>query len=95
MYQHIFQPTQYRKEDTPGLLDLVFTNKEGMIQNLTHNAGLGDSDHECINFTLNCYTEGKDKIKTCNYFRADYITTRERLHQVNWVTEVRGNFPIA
>ena len=63
-----------------------------MIQNLTHNAGLGDSDNECINFTLKCYTQGKDKINTCNYIRSDYITTRERLRQVNWVTELRGNF---
>ena len=92
MYQHIFQPTRYRKEDTPGLLDLVFTKEEGMIQSLTHNAGLGDNAHECINFTLKCYTEGKDTIKTCNYSRADYITIRERLRQVNWVTELRGNF---
>ena len=91
MYQHIFQRT-HRKEDTPVLLDLVFTNEEGMIQNLTHNAGLCDSDHECINFTLKCYTVGKDTIKTCNYLRADYITKRERLRQVNWVTELRGNF---
>ena len=31
-------------------------------------------------------------IKACNYFRADYIIVRERLRQVNWVTELRGNF---
>ena len=81
MSQHIFQPTQYRNEYTPGLLDLVFTNEEGMIQNLTHNAGLGESDHECIIFTLNCYEEGTDR-QQHNYFRADYVTLRE----------VRGHF---
>ena len=90
--QHIFQPTRYRNEDTLGLLDLVFTNEEGMIQNLTHNAGLGESDHECIIFTLNCYEEGTDTTTTYNYFRADCVTIRERLSQVHWVTKVRGNF---
>ena len=58
LYQHIFEPTRYRNEDTPGLLGLVFTNGEGMIKYLTHNAGLSDSDHECINFSLTCYEEG-------------------------------------
>ena len=32
---------------------------ENRIQNRTHNTGLGDSNYECINFTLNCYDEGK------------------------------------
>ena len=58
LYQH-FNLLDTGKEDTPGLLHLVFTNEEDMIQNLTHNAGLGDSDHECINFTLNCLYRGE------------------------------------
>ena len=29
----------------PGLLDLVFTNEEGMIGNIIQNPGLGESDH--------------------------------------------------
>ena len=62
-----------------------------MLQNLTHNAGLRESDHECIIFTLNCYEEGTDTTTTYNYFRADYVTIRERLSQVNWVTQGRGN----
>ena len=53
-----------------------------MIQNLTHNAGLGESDHECIIFTVNCCEEGTDTTTTYNYFRADYVT----------IGEVRGNF---
>ena len=39
-YQHIFEPTRYRNEDTPGLLDLVFTNEESMIKYLSYNTGL-------------------------------------------------------
>ena len=58
-------------EDTPGLLDLVFTNEEGMIKYISHNDGVGDSDHKCINFTSTCYEEGTDTIKTTNYFKAD------------------------
>ena len=51
------EPTRHRDGNEPGLLDLVFTNEEDMINDLKHNAGLGDSDHECLNFNLNCYGE--------------------------------------
>ena len=63
-----------------------------MIKYISHNAGLGDSDHECINFTSTCYEEGTYTIKTTNYFNADYVTIRERLDRVNWVSQLRGNF---
>ena len=43
LYQHIFEPTRYSNDDTPGLLDLVFTN-EGMIKY---------SNSECIKFYFN------------------------------------------
>ena len=31
-------------------------------------------------------------IKITNYFKADYVMIRERLGQVNWVLQLRGNF---
>ena len=60
LYQHIFQPTRFREGNEPGLLDLIFSNEEGMVFNLTHKAGLGDSDHICIYFVLNCYHKDKN-----------------------------------
>ena len=45
-----------------------------------------------MNFTLTCYVEGADKIKTTNYFKSDYVTIRETLGQVNWVSQLRENF---
>ena len=53
LHQHVLQPTRYRHDDTPGLLNLIFTNEEGMLSNLTHNPGLGNSDHTCLTFQLN------------------------------------------
>ena len=55
-----------------------------MINDLIHNAGLGDSDHECLNFNLNCYGEVSNKKSMQNYFKADFTTIRARLSQVNW-----------
>ena len=95
LHQHIFQPTRHRKDNESSLLDLVLSNEEGMVFNLTHNSGLGDSDHECINFTLNCYEDVNDMVKKLNFFKADYVTIRDRLSQINWIPELEGDFSTA
>ena len=89
-HQHVFQPTRFRDGNEPSLLDLM-TNEEGLLNDLAHNAALGNSDHECINFTLDCYKEVQCTTKKPNYFKADYISIRDRLSRVNWVTELRGD----
>ena len=45
LFQHINEPTRYREEETPSLLDLVFTNEQDMISNLVYLPPLGNSDH--------------------------------------------------
>jgi hypothetical protein len=48
--QYIKQPTRYRNENTPSLLDLVFTNEKGMIETIDHCSPPGNSDHEILEF---------------------------------------------
>ena len=36
LFQYVKQPTRYRNENTPSLLDLVFTNEKGMIETIDH-----------------------------------------------------------
>ena len=63
--QHVSKPTRYREQDTPSMIDLILTNEEGMIDSIEHNAPLGKSDHEVLEFTIKCgnrqqtYTETK------------------------------------
>ena len=92
LHQHVFKPTRYRDNQEPSLLDLVFTNEEGMLQELTHRPGLGESDHECLNFLLNCYKEEVDQKPTPNFLKGDYITIRGRLQGVEWVQMLQGEF---
>ena len=94
LYQHIAKPTQYRFGQEPSLLDLILTNEEGMINNITHNALLGESDHECLYFTLECYNEDNESGKTesYNYYKADYKTMRDRLTKIDWKSELHGDF---
>ena len=95
LYQHITRPTRYRHNQEPSLLDLIFTNEEGMLSELIHKPGLGDSDHECLYFHLNCYASMNERPKGKNYRKGDYATIRSRLETVDWLEKLRGNFSTA
>ena len=92
LYQHVYKPTRYRAGNEPSLLDLIFTNEEGMMRELHHKPGLGESDHECINFTIDTNRLEEDTVVKENFFKADYITIRSRLQQVQWEEELDGDF---
>ena len=92
LHQHVCKPTRYRDGQEPSLLDLVLTTEEGIVQNLVHDPGLGDSDHECLRFEVKCYQEEYDETPVPNYDKADYENIRSKLDNIDWVTLLRGNF---
>ena len=53
LYQHQREITRHRKGEKPNTLDLVLTNKEDLIKNITTGPGLGKSDHMTLYITLN------------------------------------------
>ena len=56
LHQHVNFPTRFRHGNTARILDLIFTNEEGMVQNLTSAAGLGKSDHVILKFSVVGYS---------------------------------------
>ena len=52
LFQHVTEPTRIRQDESPSLLDLVFTNEQDMINNLSYLQPLGNSDHICIQFDI-------------------------------------------
>ena len=90
--QHVTEPTRYRNGEEPSLLDLIITNEEGMIQNLSYHPALGDSDHCCLKFDLCCYAyHHKRKVdKVPNYYKANYETIQNRLMDINWDVLLNG-----
>ena len=54
LYQHIFQPTSYRKGNESPLLGLIHINEDGLVSDVIHNPGIGECDHECLIFMLDC-----------------------------------------
>ena len=85
LYQHVTQPTRFRPGSTPHVLDLVFSNEEGMIKNLEFLPGLCSSDHVVLQFQLVCCTPATEPAEhRPNFNKGNYRLLNERLGAVNW-----------
>ena len=53
--QVVENPTRYRINQEPSLLDLIIVNDSKYIQNIEYLYPVGRSDHCVLSFTLKCY----------------------------------------
>ena len=53
--QHVREPTGYRAEQRPSLLDLVFTYESHLVDRIQISELLGKSDHTVLEFDFLCY----------------------------------------
>ena len=84
LYQHVRRPTHYRGEQTPTLIDLVLTNEEGMIDNITHKAPIGHSHHQVLSFDFIAYSEEKSNEQVRYiYSKGDYDKIRDEVRKQN------------
>ena len=91
LYQHVKQPTHFRGDQTPNILDLVFTNEEGMVEDLVHQAPLGKSHHQVLKFDNVCYMEKSSKSKTSfNYLKGDHSKLKKTVREQNLMSRLEG-----
>ena len=90
LFQHVYEPTRYCCDQTPHILDLVFTNEENMIDTIQFYPGLANSDHVCLMFNLSCYTLVSDDTMQFRYNlrRADFEKLRCLLDAIDWNGEL-------
>ena len=84
MYQMVSEPTRIHVDQTPNILDLVWTTDETLVDDLQHSSPLGASDHCSLLWNLNRATE-KNITTSVKYLydKGDYINMRNMLDQ-NW-----------
>ena len=71
----------------PSLLDLFFTNKQDMVNNLSYLLPLGSIDHIWIEFYLICYLEPKKFVNCKHNIRvANNELMKQALGNVDWVS---------
>ena len=91
--QHITNPTRYREGNVSSVLDLIFTNEEDLVNDISYYPGLGKSDHLVLDFSLDCYTElntSKNTSEKLNFFKGDYVNLRSQLVDIDWHQELDG-----
>ena len=89
LFQHQKETTRFREGEKPSVVDLVLTNKEDMIKDISTEAGLGKSDHFCLFITLNAKTaETAQSARFC-YSRTDESVLKDILQNVKWEKELK------
>ena len=73
------------------MLDLVLTNKEGLVGNVKLKGSLGCSDHEMLEFKiLRAARRTHSKLTILDFRRADFGLFRDLLGRVPWDTALEG-----
>ena len=94
--QHVTLPTHRRGDQRANTLDLILSNEEGMVYDLSYEAPLGKSHHCSLVFKFKCYTEPKaSKVKSFKYDKGDYdqlrrIVSQYDLEEVNQLSCEEG-----
>jgi len=81
------KPLKVEEEPTRkgALLDLVLTNKEGLVVDVKAGGRLSCSDHEMVEFRiLHGGSMGISRIKTLNFRRANFGLFKELLGGIPW-----------
>jgi len=73
------------------LLDLVLTNREGLVENVKVGGSLGCSDHEMVEFRiLHGGSRAISRIKNLDFRRANFDLFKELLGGIPWVGSSEG-----
>ena len=85
--------TQLVREPTRegALLDLLFVNREGLVDNVAAGGRLGHSDHEIIEFSI--LREARRRLSRTDildFKRADFVLIRHLLERIPWEMILNG-----
>ncbi|GAB0207839.1 mitochondrial enolase superfamily member 1 [Grus japonensis] len=73
------------------MLDLILTNKEGLVGDVKLKGSLGCSDHEMVEFKiLRAARRARSKLTTLDFRRADFGLFRDLLGRIPWDKALEG-----
>ena len=87
LYQHVENTTRKRGNDEPSLLDLILSDEEMQVSDISHLPPLGKSDHCLVNFKYHCYLDYTKPKERYQFLKGDYTEMRTYLTKANWVEE--------
>jgi len=87
LYQHVSEPTHFRPNTNPNILDLVLPNEASMVPCIQMCPPLGKSHHVTLLFDFHCYTKETSTIQEkYMYDKGDYDRLREITKKYDWET---------
>ena len=90
LIQHQFEPTRIREGQTPTLDDLVFTNRDDIINEVVRIGALGKSDHCSLLIDLKLKPPLPRKQERYNYSKANFDQIRKHLSEIDWKKELEN-----
>ncbi|GAB0197899.1 mitochondrial enolase superfamily member 1 [Grus japonensis] len=73
------------------MLDLILTNKEGLVGDMKLKGSLGCSDHKMVEFRiLRAVRRARSKLTTLDFSRADFGLFRDLLGKIPWDKALEG-----
>ena len=89
LHQHVKDPTHSRQNQAENILDLVFTNEEGMVDVIQHDAPLGKSDHLVLKFSFSCYKDDSQPSSSkFLYHKGNYEEINKEIARHQWSEEM-------
>ena len=90
LVQHLDEPTRFRGDDEPHIIDLIFSQDEN-ISDIEYQSPLGKSDHAVVKFNYHCYSISRERQYTrlC-YDKVDYDAMKEKARKIDWESELHN-----
>ena len=90
LIQHQKEPTQFREGQRPTMPDLILTNRDDMVTDLSTLPGLGKSDHSVILAKIACSPFTKKARRCYNFKRADFNKMNHLFSLTDWEALLHG-----
>ncbi len=91
MTQHVTEPTRWRDGQRSNTLDLIFTNRDGLISDVEILSPVGKSDHGILLFKVHCnFHVSKEPVHKRMWSRGDYQSMR-RDFSIDWEQLLNGS----
>ena len=94
LHQHVTEPTRFRSDQTPSVLDLIISKEREMIEHIDYKPPIAKSDHVLLSFHFKVYGQNVPPKATYQYFKCDYNALRNHLKSGNWNQTAKPNYNI-
>ena len=82
LHQKILEPTRYRNDETPSLLDWVLCDEDDLIEEVTLHPPVQSSDHVVIRFQINVIYTEPENIPRYQYYKGNYENMRTEIKKM-------------